>query len=531
MWIRCTLALALLLLPSLVAGQKSAATVKQTKPQLTPKQKNGRRMLRNSEVAARGYSAEMRAVLLLEISAAYHTLDPSRRRKLLNESFRASTEIDGRVNKREVQWEILTELLHSWPADVEPLLPATDEKYRPLITGELASAYAEKKDFDRALRLLNAAAAEGDYPYRAAAEIMVQLPAERAAERLDVFCSALNAYRQQQDTFPGFEDMATLVVRFWQKLPAALVLQSIDEILAKSREGAEAKHYNLSLLGSEGKAHTVAAHFDSIYEYRLFELLPILRALDPDRADSLLHSNQNVRQMLSDYPQALQSLDPAVRDTPLGKGEHRAVTGITGAPPSEVAMRRRSALRRDQITKLANVDPSQAYEVAMTLQPAAAGAPNWPRAEAMGIVAAAAMKRDPSLAVKATKEQRSILLTMQPFLVLSKLKDVYETFMQLGDSDAALETAQEAMKLAEKSYKRDSDSTDPNLALKAMWPSTEIWREFISLLADTNPEMAQRLLKDIPDPEIATCVEVAIGSWLLSGMAYELSLPSEPRYK
>jgi hypothetical protein len=85
----------------------------------------------------------------------------------------------------------------------------------------------------------------------------------------------------------------------------------------------------------------------------------------------------------------------------------------------------------------------------------------------------------------------------------------------LKDQDAALKTIAEGNTLAEQLYAKDADSTSPNLALKAQWPSTNFGREFVGLAAHVSPDEATKLIDDVPDPEIHAFLRVALASSLM----------------
>jgi hypothetical protein len=77
---------------------------------------------------------------------------------------------------------------------------------------------------------------------------------------------------------------------------------------------------------------------------------------------------------------------------------------------------------------------------------------------------------------------------------LDILKDAVDVYLDLKDQDAALKTIGDGTKLAEELYAKDKDSSVPNLALKALWPSTNVWRQFVGLAARISPDVATKLI-------------------------------------
>ena len=95
------------------------------------------------------------------------------------------------------------------------------------------------------------------------------------------------------------------------------------------------------------------------------------------------------------------------------------------------------------------------------------------------------------------------------------LKDAADVYLQLNDQDAALKTIAEGNAFAQQLYAKDADSSAPNLALKAQWPSTNFWREFVGLAARVSPDEATKVIDDVPDPEIQAFLRVALASSLM----------------
>jgi hypothetical protein len=127
------------------------------------------------------------------------------------------------------------------------------------------------------------AATEGQFPYQAAVTLMLYLPEDRDSERQEIFSEALAGYLalSEQEELP-FDDIGTLVVRFWEKLPPTVILEAADRILDHAKADAGAGHSPFNFASSHG-----SASFGSVYELRLFQLLPVIQDLDrPERSNS-----------------------------------------------------------------------------------------------------------------------------------------------------------------------------------------------------------------------------------------------------
>jgi hypothetical protein len=102
-----------------------------------------------------------------------------------------------------------------------------------------------------------------------------------------------------------------------------------------------------------------------------------------------------------------------------------------------------------------------------------------------------------------------------PEFRLDILKDAADVYLDLKDRGAALKTIGDGTKLAEELYTKDTDSSGPNLALKALWPSTNVWRQFVGLAARISPDVATKLIDEVPDSEIHAFLRVAVASSLV----------------
>ena len=133
---------------------------------------------------------------------------------------------------------------------------------------------------------------------------MLYLPEDRDSER-QIFSEALAGYlASTEEEVSRSRTLGTLVVRFWEKLPPAVILEAADRILDHTKAEAGAGHSPFNFASSHG-----LASFDSVYELRLFQLLPVIQDLDPSRAQQLLRENPKTKSMLEQYLQGMRSLD------------------------------------------------------------------------------------------------------------------------------------------------------------------------------------------------------------------------------
>ncbi len=354
------------------------------------------------------------------------------------------------------------------------------------------------------------------------------LPDGSTLEKVAIFSEGVNAYQRQGEpqTYGGsYDDFAGMVTRFWRDVPPAMAEDAIDQILAQAKvvdEGGNAPHLIFS-----GGAGTVA--LNSQYEYRLFQLLPVLQELDKAKAETLLRENPGLRPMLDHFPEGMQAVQPDFRMHPPKPGEAAPFSmsvSVGNRPPVAVnalAIQSRQEIqnKQKQISADAETNPRQAIAEAMSLpesMPSAVpfgGEGSSPRAEALLQIAQKVGKANSTVAKEALGALRKSL-SQSPLLTQAKMiDDAAAQYLEIGDEDGAGKTLKEAVQIAEKLYAKDSDTDDPNRAFKGGWPSTNQWRRCVQTEARFSPNTAEEIIAGIRDPEIATFEKIYFATSLL----------------
>src|SRR5262249_13520406 len=146
-----------------------------------------------------------------------------------------------------------------------------------------------------------------EFPYGVGTQLMLQLPPDQELTRRRVFSEAMASFasHEHKGMSVGGDDFSGMIARFWRHLPPDAVMDGVDIILkdAKDKDAAA-----ISLISNDGKR----AAFTSYYDYRLFELLPVIKELDSSKAEKLLEDNQAMKAMSQQFPLGLQSLDPTI---------------------------------------------------------------------------------------------------------------------------------------------------------------------------------------------------------------------------
>jgi hypothetical protein len=483
--------------------------------------------LEASEAASRGFEASMRSYDLLQIGAAFATLDAGKARGLFRDAFIASLEIhDDNDTKSLMQQEILRGLLPLSQADVEELLPQAESSVRRPITDLIVGNYVQSKQFDKGIELINQTTALDEFPYGSGGRLMDAMPPEMAGEKQALFMQAVASYKshEHQGGLVGGSTFTGMITRFAAAMPPKLVLQAIDEILSQSKAKTDQDIRIASAGGS--------ASFASDYQYQLFALLPTLHKLDENRAEQLLEENQDLQAKMQQFPDGINSLMP-----PLPSGGAKGAGGnsnmvrtttsdrkgsggpAVGAPIGTIPdlLRRNMRAKMDAISQEAESDPVQAIAHSATLPLQIDDAPqkSSPRAQALEAIARANVKKNPGAAESALSELRKVIVDLPPRTQAQFLSSAADLYLQMEAKDAAEKVVAEGFKVAEKLLVDDTNAESPNQSLKAWWPSTDAYRRFVEIETKISYRLTLAVLKEIKDPEIRTTESIMFARSLL----------------
>jgi hypothetical protein len=268
--------------------------------------------------------------------------------------------------------------------------------------------------------------------------------------------------------------------------------------------------------------------FAAEYDYRVLELLPVLRQLDDEEADKVLKDSQQAQLQLKQFPNGIQSLDPSIKDTAPRDGEAGQGLGISFGPPNKAAEDlERSGARVKEIGRTAEDNPRQAIAAAATVPESVeiySGLESFPRAQAFVAIARAAMKKNPSAARDALEEMAASLThATYPYRAMENWSEGMAIAKQIGDVDLAVKLFQSGTEQVDKLRSEDIDFDDPNLALKAWWPSVNAYWQLVRTASEFSPDTALAQVREIRDQEILVLLEVKLANKGLGARA-ELSI-------
>lgn len=373
---------------------------------------------------------------------------------------------------------------------------------------------------------------QGYFPYDAATHLLEALPAGRDGDRQAIFSQALDSFaRRGEELYPGYDDLATIVLRFWRDLPAALVLQAIDQIFERAKDadvvqqnkGDQALRVGMSTRKGD-------AYFDSVYQFRVFQLMPVLEELDQTRAESLRRGSSDARVALERYPHGLQS--PAGKESPeiFSIGAYgRNDSPEAAAEQANLQLARQQAQILRQVTK----NPKQALSAALDLPVTSPVLPEYnPRASTLkGIAARVPVGKNNAVAREALQEMRKLVDRMPATSQAQMLEDVPDLYLRLGDEEGARTMLHQLADVADKLYEIDADLSDPNQAFKVWWPSSNAWWNCLAVAGKLNPSPAEQIIEGIQDDEIKAFERVAFANSLLGTKTARFSIIQKHKNK
>src|SRR6266568_7128076 len=219
-------------------------------PKLTSEQERGLRLLKAAEGEAAGLEPDMRAFVLWRASYAYLPIDPKKAESLAKDSFTASQAIEDPADKDQcgpigsagdikswIQERVLSDMIRKEKiAEAEELLPRATGPVRTRIATELVKHYVEKKNVPRAEAMLSQLTDAKQYPFAAAADLLLNVGPEQSADRMTIFNQGLSNFQQHAKggSF-STDDVGSFIERTWMHVPPALVLEAIDKVLEQTK--------------------------------------------------------------------------------------------------------------------------------------------------------------------------------------------------------------------------------------------------------------------------------------------------------
>jgi hypothetical protein len=283
------------------------------------------------------------------------------------------------------------------------------------------------------------------------------------------------------------------------------VLEAVNELLDSALDENVADSHLEVTINSQSSARS----FGSLYQYRLFQLLPVLRALDPSGAEKLIRENQQLG-----VPQKPES-DPVLSMT-LRRKDGPAAGNSAGSQDFAAIQLR---MRAEEILASVKDDPSLALARALSLEDNIDQSRS-PKGDVLTAIARTTAKEHPEVATKALEELTKMAENYPLIVRCRYLAESGNLYWRMKKVDKAKDVVAQGMKLVNELYKADTNSDDPNRALKSAWPSTVVSRAFVGLASRVSLKFAEEVLKEVPDSDLQVFDRIEIASTLLAVSSY-----------
>lgn len=456
-----------------------------------------------------GFGLGMRAFLLERIAAGLKKCDPSQALPTLLDSFATTLAIPDSESeiRQELQIGTLTDLLAISRQKVEQLLPQADPVARAHIRRNLISRAIDTKQFARALdMLIQSAFSNEEFPYDEAGRLILAYPPQRSAEKQTLFGSAIRKYRMGHVPCTGCDDLSSLIIHTWREVPPALALEGIYTVLDYRNDSSDTR-----------------AEYEQ--EYHLLQLLPVLRTLDNAKAEDLIQSSApRIRQRAQAQAGMGVSEEQSLQDD-------QGLSQTTPATlPIIVRTREMTKLyntRIQELGKMAEDNPRQAIAASAAL-PTFVETPRSqaiklsahvstgalaPRAQALLAVARSAVNKNVSAARDALDEMLRALEDLPSSYKIPYCVQGIILAGGIGEINLTQKFLKEGMRETDNLRSQDTDSRDPNLALKAWWPSVTAGSELlISAASYIGPQAVLAEVNAIDDPELRVLYTVTLAN-------------------
>jgi hypothetical protein len=471
----------------------------------TPRQK-ARELLDSSAEMVAATKPDVQVAALYHLADNYQAFDKKKAIEYFQQAFTAAGSPAGPANivfARGMQMEIVVSLV---ALDVDAGIsllkqiptPSIGYDNRSFAAARVIGKLVEKGQLDRAIDLAEYMGAAGAYPFEGVAQIMAKIPAgdPRLAA---VFSRALSAYTVKPS--PSF---ARLLTRFYRSLPAGMPQTAVSRILDVTLDSKAADRYEPRTIAS-GKG-TVT--FTNPVDEALFDVLPLVREIDPKRYEELLAQHTEVRSALGIFPGGGPAIasDSGVWIYTVSGGDRQAAEALNERQKLNALIQSRTMEAIEAASK--DVDKG------LDLVP---GIPSPPKqAEVLGRIASMVGERDPATARRVLSRCIQMLDAVQyPDDRVEVWDLVAGAAALLKDEVLTLRAVDKLLADAAVLYKEDSNSDRPNRAWMENWPSTQAFRRAVLRATKLHGVDAEPLLVKITDPDQHVLARLTMAQALL----------------
>jgi hypothetical protein len=365
--------------------------------------------------------------------------------------------------------------------------------------------------------------AEADYPFAAAQGLFEELPKDDS-RRVLVFGNAAAAYRRR----PG-DAFRTFLAKHWKEVPREMAQTALGTVVSTILNREDDSASGESLETAQGTVKLAGRK-----SMELFDLLGVIRALDPGRWKILEDQFADLRAAAQKFPEGRQSIESAgTLRTVVGKsggssGYSDDDNGFDSLPPMSLFDNADEKNLQDTLRDYVAAQ-KKAQEAWAAFQKdhnrglSLAGDVTLPALRAdLLIKFADAVKKDPpaarnllSKAAAQIGDVHDLGDRLGPSISIAELEH------ELKDDKAAWESLEQARDGLVAVYKKDTDADRPNKALREFWPSTMACRALMYHAAKFFGTRSEELLQSLPGPDLTVMAQIELARAYLKVSAFD----------
>ena len=471
----------------------------------TPRQK-ARELLDSAAEMIAATQPDVQVAALYHLGDNYQAFDKKKAVEYFKQAFTTAANPPASANaafSRSMQMEIVVSLAALDPAEgvaLVKLIPAPAQGYdnRSFAAARVIGKLLEKGQLENAIELAEYMGALGAYPFEGVAQVMAKLPAgdPRLAA---IFSQALSAYTVKPN--PSF---ARLLTRFCRDLPLGMPETALSRILSIVLGSKTDDQYNPTTIASAKGTVT----FTNRVEADLFEVMPLVREIDPKRYEDLLAQHVEVRSALGIFPGGGPSIasQRGVWIYTVSGGDRRQAETLNEQQKLRALIENRAMEALETAAK--DMDKG------LDLVP---GIPSPPKqAEVLGRMAEMVGDHDSATAKRVLS--KCILLlddVKHPDDRVEIWEIVASAAALVKDEALALRAIDRLLSDAELLYKDDTNGDRPNRAWRESWPSTQAFRRAVIRATKLSGVDAEALLVKITDPDQNVLARLTMAQALL----------------
>jgi hypothetical protein len=311
------------------------------------------------------------------------------------------------------------------------------------------------------------------FPLSAAGMVIEELPADARTERHRIFVAAMQSARLETKPDPArFYDIGALLVDLADTLTPEETLGAADQLLSRAKEVRQTVGISMG---------DKVFEFPTLYDYRLFQLIPVIRKIDERRAERWLNDAPFVRATLQEHPNGFREINPP-SGQPVGP---RASWSRTDGKPMDADRVAAEIVAQGKVMALLQQNKvKEAFDYAMNVPTN----PSIRLSMLQNVAQQAVVLKEPKLAREALEAALKLIDQLKPQAALFASSRGCEIWMSLQENEKCEALLKATDKPIKTLYETDKSSPDGgNAAFIGYWPSLQLSEELAFSRCKLNP--------------------------------------------